>query len=148
MLRVRSLSALAVVLALVLVSVLGSLAIYFAYYGFLGKVQRESGTVKGFIRVEAVKPGIGYIKLYIRSIDFDGKIDAVYFLDPHDHTLLAFAELPRPVEVSSGELVEVTVPLVLIECLSADAAQALGVRVDGLLHLQPMLEVLGKPVLI
>jgi len=147
-LGLRSLSALAVILILILVSILGSLAIYFACYVFLGKMRERVLIVKGFIRVEAVKPGIGYVKLYIRSIDFEGRVDAVYFLDPYDYTLLAFATLPQPVEVSTGELVEVTVPLTLIEYLSASAAQALGVRVGGLLHLQPILEVLGKPVLI
>jgi len=148
-LKTESLSTIAVVLLLILVSVLGSLAIYFVHYDLLGEVQKEGAQIiKGFIKVEAVEPGIGYIKLYIRSIDFEGRVDVVYFLDPHDYTLLAFARLPQPVEISVGELVEVTVPLVLVEYLSADAAQALGVKVDDYLHFQSLQEALGKPVII
>jgi len=46
---------------------------------------RESvQVVKGFIRVEALKPVTGYAKLYIRSINFEGKVDAVYFLNLHN----------------------------------------------------------------
>jgi len=111
-------------------------------------MQESMQTVKGFIKVEAVKAGIGYVKLYIRSIDFEGKVDAVYFLDPRGHTLLAFARLLQSVEISTGKLVEIVVPLILVEYLSANALQALGIGVSDFLQLQSVQEILGKPILV
>ena len=146
--KFRLLSSFAAIFLLAMVAIMCSLAIYFTYHSFLGETQKRARVIKGFIKVESVKAGIGYIKLYVRSIDFDGKVDVVYFLDPHDYRLLALARLPQPVEVCIGKLVEITIPFHLIEYLSADAMQILGVRVEGFLYLQPLEEVFGKPVLV
>ena len=129
-LKSKSISSLVAILLLILISTISSLIIYFTYQGSLGEMQENVQVIRGFIKVEAVGPGIGYVKLYIRSVDFEGKIDAIYFLNPHDHTVLAFAKLPRPVNFSSGKLVEITVPLTLIE------------------HTQFLQEILSRPVIV
>ena len=129
-LKSKSISSLVAILLLILISTISSLIIYFTYQGSLGEMQENVQVIRGFIKVEAVGPGIGYVKLYIRSVDFEGKIDVVYFLDPGDYTVLAFTRLIQPVELSAGELVEVTIPLILAE------------------YFQPLKDALSRPVLV
>ena len=130
------------VLLLTLILIISSLSIYFVHQGFLEEMQEATQLTVGFIKIEAVRPGVGYVKLYVRSIDFDGEIDIVYFLNPRDHTVLASAELPQPIKFSVGKLVEITVPLTLVKHASTDVAQTLWVKMHSLQ------EVLGRLVVV
>jgi len=128
----RALSNLVAILLLTLISAISSLTIYFVYQGFPGGIQADTQLIRGFIKIEAVRLGIGYVKLYVRSIDFEGKIDMIYFLNPSDYTVLASAKLPQPIEFSAGKLVEITISLALVGYVSVDSTQTIWVEIHGL----------------
>ena len=144
-----AISGLAIVLLILVVAIGAASLIYLWYTGFstsaLGKINRMQ---TGFVRVEAVQAGVGYVKLYVRSINFVGKVDTVYFLDPNDYSVLAYAILPEPVNFTKGEVKEIVVPLILVKAVSAKAPLVLGLEANQPAAYFAIADVLSKPVLI
>ena len=100
-----------VILLLILVSAAIVLTIYFSLAGRIPSSER--GPKPGAIVIEAVDAGLGFIKLYVRSINLDAIVDIVYFYDEQGDLIAAY-KLPRPFELHPGSLIIIDIPLLYL----------------------------------
>ncbi len=102
------------VVTAVLLLLLAVGAVLIVYLAVVGSIPPRGAPLKpGGVIVEAVGAGLGYIKLYVRSVGVDARIDVVYFYDGLGDLIAAY-RLPEPVELHPGRLAVINVSLIYL----------------------------------
>ncbi len=99
------------VVLLILVAVVVIAAIYTMVSPSIGRVSSVSSVIRGYIRIQGIKPGIGFIDIYVWS-SVNTTIDTIYIHRCGSTNPIAVVHLPRPIAIRSYTSNLVHVPLI------------------------------------
>ncbi len=126
----RGLSNIVAVVVLIVMIVALSLFLYMSYSQRfrVPEIRKEIG----LMRVEGVRAGIGFVDLFVKSLDVETDVDMLYLVECDSMKVYTAVKLPSKIHVVPGRTVLIHAPLIGLgidlESLPSEACVALGTR--------------------